>query len=132
MAVRSLFLLAPLAILAGCAALPSKPVWLSGPWGGPGVSIVLEGGIGTVSFDCAGGTIDTNIPAQGPFSAAGTYRVGQGGPVRVGQIYTSQKATYAGTVDDKTMTLSVRLDDGNTVGPFTLAQGDPGQVTPCR
>ena len=46
--------LAAVAILAGCAAIPQKPVFLSGQWGGPHVDLLLEGGSGTVEFDCAG------------------------------------------------------------------------------
>jgi hypothetical protein len=129
--VRRLGALAAVAILAACAAIPQKPVFLSGQWGGPHVDLLLEGGIGTVEFDCAGGTIDTNLAASGTFSAAGTYRAGQGGPVRVGQIFTSQRATYSGSVTGDQMTLSVRLEDGSTLGPFTLTRGAQGQLTRC-
>ena len=123
--------LAAFAMLAGCAAIPQKPGFLSGPWGGPHVGLLLEGGIGTVEFDCAGGSIDTNLAASGTFTAAGTYRAGQGGPVRVGQIFTSQRATYSGSVTGDQMSLSVRLEDGTTLGPFTLTRGSPGQLTRC-
>jgi hypothetical protein len=129
--VRRLGALAAVAILAGCAAIPQKPVFLSGQWGGPHVDLLLEGGIGTVEFDCAGGTIDTNLAASGTFTAAGTYRAGQGGPVRVGQIFTSQRATYSGSVAGDQMTLSIRLEDGSTLGPFSLTRGAPGQLTRC-
>jgi hypothetical protein len=129
--VRRLGALAAVAILAACAAIPQKPVFLSGQWGGPHIDLLLEGGIGTVGFDCAGGTIDTNLAASGTFSAAGTYRAGQGGPVRVGQIFTSQRATYSGSVTGDQMTLSVRLEDGSTLGPFTLTRGAQGQLTRC-
>jgi len=129
--VRRFGALAAIAILAGCAAIPQKPVFLSGSWGGPHIGLLLEGGIGTVEFDCAGGSIDTNLAASGTFTAAGTYRAGQGGPVRVGQIFTSQRATYSGSVSGDQMTLSVRLEDGSTLGPFTLTRGAPGQLTRC-
>jgi hypothetical protein len=129
--VRRLGALAAVAILAGCAAIPQKPVFLSGQWGGPHIDLLLEGGIGTVEFDCAGGTIDTNLAASGTFTAAGTYRAGQGGPVRVGQIFTSQRATYSGSVAGDQMTLSIRLEDGSTLGPFSLTRGAPGQLTRC-
>ena len=123
--------LAAMAMLAGCAALPSKPTFLSGQWGGPQVGLLLEGGIGTVEFDCASGSIDTNLAAAGAFSAVGTYRAGHGGPVRVGQIFTSQRATYSGSVTGDQMNLTVRLEDGATLGPFTLTRGAPGQLTRC-
>lgn len=130
--MKKLILISLAVMITGCAALPSKPVFLTGQWGGPGIDLLIEGGITTVQFDCAGGSIDTNMAAAGPFSAVGTYRAGQIGPVRVGQIFTSQKATYAGTVTDDAMTMSVRLEDGSMVGPFTLSRGTPGQITPCR
>ena len=129
--MRRLGTFAAIAMLAGCAAIPQKPTFLTGPWGGPHVGLLLEGGIGTVEFDCAGGSIDTNLAASGTFTAAGTYRAGQGGPVRVGQIFTSQRATYSGSVTGDQMNLSVRLEDGSTLGPFTLTRGAPGQLTRC-
>lgn len=116
---------------SGCAALPSKPVFLTGQWGGPGISLLIEGGIAQVQFDCAAGTIDSNLSAGGAFSAPGTYRAGQAGPIRVGQIFSSQRATYSGSVADNSMTLSVRLEDGSSVGPFTLIRGDAGQIRRC-
>ena len=117
--------------LGGCAALPSKPVFLTGPWGGQGINLLIEGGIAQVQFDCAAGTIDSNLSASGVFSAPGTYRAGAAGPVRVGQIFTSQRATYSGSVAANTMTLSVRLEDGTALGPFTLTQGAEGQLQRC-
>ncbi|HEX6218175.1 MAG TPA: hypothetical protein VFZ35_02745 [Sphingomicrobium sp.] len=128
---RTIGILAAAISLAGCAAIPQKPVFLTGQWGGPHIGIMLEGGIGTVEFDCAAGSIDTNLPASGAFTATGTYRAGQGGPVRVGQIFTSQRATYAGSVTGDQMTLSVRLENGTAIGPFSLARGAPGQLTRC-
>src|SRR5215218_1285335 len=108
--MKSLVAVASLA-LAGCAAIDA-PTTLSGQWGGPGIELVLEGGLGTVEFDCASGTIDKTIPfAEGPFSVPGTYRTGQAGPIRVGQIFNSQRATYSGTNTKTDMTLLVKLED---------------------
>ena len=129
--MRRLGTLAAVAMLAGCAVIPQKPAFLTGPWGGPHVGLLLEGGIGTVQFDCAGGSIDSVLAASGAFSATGTYRAGQGGPVRVGQIFTSQRATYSGSVTGDQMNLSVRLEDGSTLGPFNLTRGATGQLTRC-
>ena len=118
--------------LAGCASMSQGPTTLSGQWGGPGINLVLEGGLGTVEYDCASGTIDQYISvAPAAFSVSGTYRTGQPGPVRVGQIFTSQRATYTGTAGKTDMTLLVKLEDGTELGPFTLQQGVPGQITKC-
>ena len=126
-----LFLIPLLAATAGCAALPSKPVFATGSWGGLGVEMLIEGGLANVQFDCASGTIDSNLAAAGAFSAPGSYRAGQPGPVRVGQIFTSVRATYSGSIDKDRMTLSVRLEDGTLVGPFALTQNQPGQINRC-
>jgi len=130
--VKRLAMLAALT-LAGCAGVQGEDPFLSGLWGGPHAQILLEGGVGTVDFDCAGGTIDVPLPAGGLFSAAGSYRAGQPGPVRVGQVFTSQRATYVGSVaeDKVTMTMTVKLEDATIIGPFTLTKGAPGQLTRC-
>jgi hypothetical protein len=122
----------PLLLLAGCSTLGQGPTTLSGQWGGPGINLVLEGGLGTVEYDCASGTIDQAIPsAEVPFSVTGTHRTGQPGPIRVGQIFTSQRATYSGNAVKTDMTLLVKLEDGTELGPFTLKQGVPGQINRC-
>ena len=123
---------ASLFALTGCAAVGQGPTTLSGSWGGPGIGLVLEGGLGTIEYDCASGTIDQPIPsAEVPFTVTGTHRTGQGGPVRVGQIFKSQRATYSGLAVKQDLTLSVKLEDGTELGPFKLVQGAPPQITPC-
>ena len=114
--------------------LGAKPPHLVGAWGGPHAGISFQGGLADVRFDCAAGTIDVPVsPAKdGSFEARGTYRAGASGPVRVGQIFKSQPATYAGTVRKKAMTLNVTLEDGTLVGPFTLTQGAAPQLTRCE
>ena len=128
-----LLLIAAALGLNACATLSQPPTHLSGQWGGPHISLLLEGGLGTIEYDCASGTIDTvvNPAPDGRFTATGTHRPGQGGPVRVGQIFTSHRATYAGTVEKDTMTLSGRLEDGTVLGPFTLTRGSPGELLRC-
>ena len=124
---------ATIMLTAGCSTLDAKPAYLHGPWGGPHAGIVFQGSLADVRFDCAGGSIDALIlPAKdGSFEAKGTYRTGSGGPIRVGQIFVSKPATYSGNVAKDIMTLKVELDDGTTVGPFTLTQGAPPQLTRC-
>ena len=122
----------PFLLLAGCATLGQGPTTLSGQWGGAGINLVLEGGLGTVEYDCASGTIDQTIPsAKVPFSVSGTYRTGQPGPIRVGQIFNSQRATYSGSAEKTDMILQVKREDGTELGPFTLKQGVPGQINRC-
>ena len=129
--IRRTILVAALASLAACASMPNKPVFLTGQWGGQGIDMLVEGGLAQVQFDCAAGTIDANMAATGAFSAPGTYRPGQGGPVRVGQIFISKRAVYSGTVTEDQMTLAVRVEDGTNVGPFSLTRGARGQIRRC-
>ena len=129
--IRAVLAAVACALLTGCAAMPHKDPYLFGLWGGPHAQLLFEGGIASVSFDCAGGTIDVPVATEGPFSAAGSYRAGQPGPVRVGQVFTSQRATYSGSVTKDQMTLTVVLDDQSVIGPFTLTKGAPGQLTRC-
>lgn len=119
--------------ISACAMLPQGPTNITGQWGGPHISLTLTGGLGAIEYDCASGTIDTLvIPARdGAFTATGTHRPGQGGPIRVGQIFTSYRATYSGTIEKDEMTLSGRLEDGTTIGPFTLTRGAQGELMRC-
>ena len=133
MRIRLLALLPAVAVLAACETLAPdlKPEY--GQFGGHSVGVVLEGGSGKADFDCASGTIDEPIfPAkEGLFSVKGTYRTGQSGPIKVGQIFRSQPATYSGTLVKDDMTLTVTLEDGELLGPFTLRRGVPPQITRC-
>ena len=120
-------------LVSSCATLEGKPAYLTGSWGGPHIGISFEGALGSIEYDCASGTIDSIIlPARdGRFTAKGQHRHGQGGPVRVGQIFRTQRATYSGEVRKDVMTLKVSLEDGTALGPFTLTQNAPAQLTRC-
>ncbi|HET7816461.1 MAG TPA: hypothetical protein VFK58_02665 [Sphingomicrobium sp.] len=120
-------------LVLGCATMSQKPPNLSGQWGGRGIGLMLEGGLGRVEYDCASGTIDSAIipGPDGRFSATGTHVPGQGGPVRVGQIFVSHRATYAGEARDGRMTLRVAVENGDVLGPFTLVEGAEPQLLRC-
>ena len=120
-------------LLAACSTLDDKPDYLIGTWGGPHIGVTFEGGLANVELDCASGTIDRPVyPVKtGEFSAKGSIRTGTGGPVRVGQIFKSQPATYSGTVVKDMMTLRIELEDGHAAGPFTLMRGAEPQLTRC-
>ena len=127
-------------LLGGCATASSQPSHVVGQWGGPHVGVQLAGGLADVRFDCASGTIDEPLypAADGSFSLKGTYRTGPSGPVKVGQFFRSQSATYTGMVAGpatkggaRTMTLTVVLEDETAMGPFTLTEGMPPQLTRC-
>jgi hypothetical protein len=124
---------ATLALATGCATMENQPQYLRGAWGGPHAAIAFNGGLADVRFDCAAGTIDDLIFAAkgGPFEAKGTYRAGSPGPIKVGQTFVIQPATYSGNVTEGVMTLNVELEDGTLIGPFTLTQGGVPQLTRC-
>ena len=121
------------ALLLLASAGQAKSSYLFGNWGGPHAGLAFQGGLADVQLDCASGTIDVPVlPAKdGMFEARGTFRAGHPGPVRIGQIYRSQPATYSGTVTKREMTLTITLEDGTAVGPFTLAAGAAPQLTRC-
>lgn len=121
------------ALVSSCATFDDKPAYLVGTWGGPHIGISFEGALGSIEYDCASGTIDSIVlPAKdGRFTAKGQHRQGQGGPIRVGQIFRTQRATYSGEVHEEVMTFNVSLEDGTTLGPFTLTEGAPPQITRC-
>lgn len=123
---------ATMMLVTGCASMDDKPAYLDGHWGGPHIAARFSG-LADIQFDCAAGSIDSLIyPAKdGSFEAKGTYREGAPGPVKVGQIFRSQPATYSGTVVETAMTLNVALEDGTMLGPFNLTQGAPPQLTRC-
>jgi hypothetical protein len=131
--MRAVSLVGAALMVTACATLEAKSSYLVGAWGGSHIGITFEGGLANVELDCASGTIDGPVyPAKaGAFTAKGIFRAGMGGPVRVGQIFKSQTASYSGTVIKDVMTLSIRLEDGTVSGPFTLFQGRQPQVTRC-
>jgi hypothetical protein len=124
---------ATLFLATSWSALEAKPPYLAGVWGGPHVAVAFQGGMAEVQFDCASGSIDMLVyPAKdGSFSAKGVYHAGSPGPVRVGQIFVSQQATYSGSAVKGQMVLSVELEDGSMVGPFNLVEGAAPQITRC-
>jgi hypothetical protein len=126
--------------LSGCATPGNASDHLIGIWGGPHAGLSMQGGLADVQFDCASGTIDDPVypAADGTFSVKGTYRTGAPGPIKVGQFFKSQNAMYSGQVtkaaakeSPRVMTLNVTLEDGTPIGPFTLAEGTPPQITRC-
>lgn len=119
--------------LAACESMSQAPSALSGQWGGRHVGLVLVGGLGKLEYACASGTIDQPVVPgpDGRFTVVGTHVPGQGGPVRVGQVFTAHRATYTGQVRDEVMTLTATLDDGTVIGPFTLTLGAEPQIVRC-
>jgi hypothetical protein len=104
-----------------------------GTWGGPHIGMTVGELDSDVEFDCAEGTIfgPYSVAGNGSFEWPGKFKRGTGGPARVGQEPPEVGATYAGIVRGPEMTLRVKLDDGTTIGPFTLERFKDPQLTRC-
>ncbi|WP_310467896.1 hypothetical protein [Sphingomonas sp.] len=130
--------LLPLAMLASCAAVPPGEVPpdgapLAGRWGGEHVGLTLDAAGGTLDYDCAAGTIAGPVIAgrDGGFSASGTHSPGHGGPEQVGETHASFPARYEGNVRGDRMTLTVRVDNGTVIGPYSLRRGAEPVLLRC-
>ena len=107
---------------------------LVGLWGGDHISLEVAGSGATLDYDCAHGTITQKIiPDQsGKFEVKGFHMREHPGPTRQGEAADGEPATYKGSLNDKTMTLTVTLNKSDeTVGPFTLTYGKMGRIRKC-
>jgi len=102
-----------------------------GPWGGEHVSLVVGPAGAAVQFDCAHGeiTVPLRLEPDGRFSLPGYY-VRDVGPTHDPE--DRRPATYFGSSDGASLTLSFTLDDGEADGPFTAFPGAPPVVQLCR
>ena len=104
-------------------------------WGGNGIELQVGAKSATVEFDCARGTIDAPLKpdSNGHFAIKGTFTPEHPGPVREDSSQ-SRPATYAGTIKDDAMTLTVTFsgDDAPPPMTFELARGRDGNVRKCR
>src|SRR5215211_7025508 len=106
-----LLLLLLLGASATCRGSLTGPV-SPGDWGGEHIGLVVTANGATIEYDCAIGTIDTQLIAtDGSFSASGTHTRGHGGPIRQDEIPDKHPTRYEGRVDGETMILDVTLTD---------------------
>ena len=121
------------ALLAACAAMPFASPPVTGEWGGAHVGLVLTQSGGTLDYDCAAGTISGPLQfrSDGTFSAEGVHTPGWGGPEIEGQTPPSYRARYSGKVRGNLMTLRGRLENGVSLGPFTLRRGAEPIIFRC-
>jgi hypothetical protein len=106
----------------------------TGTWGGDHLNLESTADGATLEFDCGHGTIAGRlvVDENGRFSMKGRYVREHGGPTRQGEDQSGEPATYSGTSDGKTMTLTVTIDGTNEViGTFTLTHGKMGRVRKC-
>jgi hypothetical protein len=105
-----------------------------GTWGGPHISLEVANNGARINYDCAHGTIDQRLKTdrRGHFHASGLHYKEHGGPIRKDESQSGEPATYTGTINGQTMTLTVKLTKTHeTVGTYTLTQGKRGRVMKC-
>lgn len=106
---------------------------VSGVWGGQHIRIEVGESGAEVEFDCAHGTINERIAAdsEGKFVAKGSFTREHGGPMRSGEDTKGEPATYSGSIEGRTMSLTVKLSKGDVIGTYTLTHGQMGKVVKC-
>ena len=106
----------------------------SGPWGAVGIALEVTDSGGTLEYDCAHGSISEPLvlDSEGRFDVKGLHFPERPGPVREGEGNRGQPVRYIGRVTGDTMTLTVRLEGGETpIGDYTLVHGKTGRVRKC-
>jgi hypothetical protein len=124
-----------LVILCGCTVSGGMPYGnadLEGAWGGAHAGLTLTAEGGTISYDCAHGTLDAPVrpDRDGRFDVIGVHVREHGGPVRAGEVLDAEPARYLGQVTGDSMVLRV-LVGPDTLGPFTLQRDVAPQLLRC-
>ena len=107
---------------------------LLGTWGGPHINLEVNEGGGDLNYDCAHGTIKEKIvpDREGKFVVKGRHVKERPGPTREDEDQSGEAATYSGSINGETMTLTVVLSARDeTVGTFTLTRGRTGRIRKC-
>lgn len=105
----------------------------TGVWGGHHINIEVGEKSATIEYDCASGMINGPliVDANGTFNLRGTHRTERGGPIRADDDSKGQPATYTGSINGDTMTLNLKVDDGDAES-FTLEKGKQGKLRKCK
>lgn len=123
-----------LCTLSGCSigGPSSSGEIILGSWGGAHVDLSLTADSGTISYDCAHGTLNSPVRSDrtGRFDVAGLHVREHGGPVRMAEVPDVVPARYLGQIDGDRMELRVFMA-ADTLGPFTLKRGAAPQLTRC-
>lgn len=106
----------------------------TGVWGGVGVKMEATEDGATLEFDCAHGTIAGRLAVNenGKVLLKGHFVREHGGPIRQGEDRSGVPATYSGTTEGDTLTLTITLDDSKEeIGTYTLTRGKTGRIRKC-
>lgn len=123
----------PLLLIALAVGSQKMQRIATGVWGGQHIRIEVGEKSATVEYDCAHGVIDGPlvVDSDGKFSWHGTHRLERGGPIRAGEKPKEYPATYTGSVNGDTMTLTLKIP-GFDEETFTLEKGKPGDLVKCK
>ena len=105
-----------------------------GLWGGEHISMEVTARRTTIEYDCAHATIDQRITLdrRGQFKVSGKQVQEQGGPVRQNELLNSYPAQLTGRVSGTRMDLTVKRDNGELIGTFTLVYGQQASLKKCK
>src|SRR5688572_1821096 len=105
----------------------------TGVWGGLHINIEVGEKSARIEYDCANGVINGPLllDTNGNFDLRGTHRMERGGPIRDGGDSKGQPATYTGSIKGNTMTLTLKVGDGDAES-FTLEKGRVGKLMKCK
>ena len=105
----------------------------TGVWGGPHINVKVGKQSATIEYDCASGVINGPlvVDKSGNFSLHGTHHMQRGGPVRADDDSRQIPATYTGSINGNTMTLTLKLADSEEE-TFTLEKGKAGELFKCK
>jgi hypothetical protein len=126
--MKAAALFALLAGFFGLASFGGRPL-RPAHWGGSGVEVAVQSLSSKVELSCGNGTINEPffIDRNGRFDLAGTY---ESGPVALPPPL--HPAHYIGSVEGKTMRLTIRVDDtAEMIGPFQLTRGVVPVIIKC-
>jgi hypothetical protein len=96
-----------------------------------GLSLTPSGG--ALEYDCAAGTIvaPVTVRPDGTFTADGTHTPGRGGPEIQGQVMPTYRVRYSGRIRGEIMSLQGSVENGVSLGPFTLRRGAEPIIFRC-
>jgi len=105
----------------------------TGVWGGEHINMKVGAKSATIEYDCANGVINGPlvVDSNGHFNLRGTHKMERGGPIRLGDEPKPIPATYTGSINGNTMTLTLKLGDTDDE-TFTLEKGKTGELFKCK
>jgi hypothetical protein len=121
-------------LLAASMANAQKTRIATGVWGGLHINLEVGRNSAKVEYDCAHGAIEGPlvVDGNGKFELRGNFTPERGGPVRADETPQAQEATYAGTINGNTMTLTLKVAGVDETETFTLERGKAGRLVKCK